>query len=77
MSISAGNIIAIATMVVSMAVAWGVIHTQVAANAIRIVTLEKLQEDGERCQATLDVKLARIEVDVQWIRRALSGRRAE
>jgi len=77
MSISAGNIVTIITVLVSIGIAWGVVRTQVASHTIRIETLEKLQEDSSRCQTQLDVRLARIEVDVQWIRASLSGRRAE
>ena len=74
MTISLGNILTVAAMVISMAVTWGVIRTQVAPNAKKIETLEKLQADSEKCQTQLDVRLARIEVDIQWIRHALGGK---
>lgn len=76
MTISAGNLITIAAMAISMAVAWGIIRTQVATNAKKIETLEKLMADSVRCQTQLDVRLARIEVDIQWIRKALGGGKA-
>jgi len=73
MAISVGNLLTIATVIVTVAVAWGVIRTQVATHDRKIETLEKLQEDSQKCQAALDVKLARIETDLQWIRHALAG----
>lgn len=77
MTISAGNVITLAGMVIGVAVAWGVLRTQVAANEKRIRALEDLYSAMSTCQTQLDVKLARIEVDIQWIRQALApGKKA-
>ena len=74
MSFSIGNILTIVSVVVGIAVAWGAVSTRVETNSKRIEVLERLQAGSELCQRQMDVKLARIETDVQWIRASLGGK---